>query len=106
MFSRLTRLPRHRQFDYKPRYWNPEKEDLERRVAQALREYESEHGKATPEQVDQATRAERIRSGFQRPSVVSKKHSQPTSPAKLRLLILAVLAGFAALFYHYGGLLF
>ncbi len=29
---RFFKLPRHRTFDYKPRYWDPEKEELEKRV--------------------------------------------------------------------------
>ena len=26
------KLPSHQKFEYRPRYWNPEKEDLERRL--------------------------------------------------------------------------
>ncbi len=32
---RFTKTPKHQRFSYKPRYWNPDKEDLERRVAAA-----------------------------------------------------------------------
>lgn len=33
---------RHKQFDYKPRYFDPEREDLERRVEEAKRKYSEE----------------------------------------------------------------
>ncbi len=33
-FLRFVRIPKHQQFEYKPRYWNPEKEALEQRVKQ------------------------------------------------------------------------
>jgi len=36
LFS-FFKKPRHQKFEYKPRYWNPEKEDLDRRVEQAKR---------------------------------------------------------------------
>ncbi|TXB61850.1 hypothetical protein [Phaeodactylibacter luteus] len=31
-FIRFSKLPKHQQYQYKPRYWNPEKEDLEERL--------------------------------------------------------------------------
>jgi len=31
-FIKFTRVPKHHQFEYKPRYWNPEKEELEERL--------------------------------------------------------------------------
>ncbi len=29
---KFTRVPKHQQFEYKPRYWNPEKEELDNRL--------------------------------------------------------------------------
>lgn len=34
-FLKFTRVPKHQQFEYKPRFWNPEKEDLEERLKRA-----------------------------------------------------------------------
>ncbi len=31
-FIKFSKLPRHQQYQYKPRFWNPEKEDLEERL--------------------------------------------------------------------------
>ena len=31
-FLKFTKVPRHQQFEYKPRYWNPEKEELGERL--------------------------------------------------------------------------
>ena len=39
-FFRITKLPKHRQFTYHPRYWDPEKEALEDR----LRKYRAQEG--------------------------------------------------------------
>ncbi|MBV6655288.1 MAG: hypothetical protein KI786_16085 [Mameliella sp.] len=32
---KFSKLPRHQQYQYKPRFWNPEKEDLEERLKRA-----------------------------------------------------------------------
>ncbi len=31
-FLRFNKVPKNQQFEYKPRYWNPEKEELEERL--------------------------------------------------------------------------
>ena len=31
---RFFRVPKHQQYDYKPRYWDPKKEELEERLKQ------------------------------------------------------------------------
>ena len=43
MFSRrsLFRVPKHQQFDYKPMYYDPQKEELEERL-EALRELQKD----------------------------------------------------------------
>lgn len=33
-FIKFSKLPKHQQYQYKPRFWNPEKEDLEERLKQ------------------------------------------------------------------------
>jgi len=33
-FIRFSRLPKHQQYQYKPRYWDPQKEELEERLKQ------------------------------------------------------------------------
>jgi hypothetical protein len=35
MFKRLTKLPKNRQYNYQPRFWNPKKEELEERLKKA-----------------------------------------------------------------------
>ncbi len=34
-FIKFTRVPKHKQFEYKPRFWNPAKEELEERLKRA-----------------------------------------------------------------------
>lgn len=53
---RFVKLPKHKQYKYKPRYWNPEQEDLENRLRKA-----SGRTQSTAEGVK-----ERISSSFQR----------------------------------------
>lgn len=53
---RFVKLPKHKQYKYKPRYWNPDKEDLENRLRKV-----SEKDQSTAESVK-----ERISSSFQR----------------------------------------
>ncbi|MBR9859754.1 hypothetical protein GYB22_03215 [bacterium] len=53
----FNRLPRHRQFDYKPVYFNPEKEELDERVSYIRRSMGEEEKKE--ESIE-----ERIRAGF------------------------------------------
>jgi hypothetical protein len=31
-FPRFFKIPKHQQYDYKPRYWDPRKEELEERL--------------------------------------------------------------------------
>jgi hypothetical protein len=38
MLSRLFKLPNHKRFDYKPRYFDEAKEDLNGRIEQAKKE--------------------------------------------------------------------
>ncbi|MEN0005267.1 MAG: hypothetical protein AAF798_14030 [Bacteroidota bacterium] len=53
---RFFRVPKHQQYDYKPRYWDPKKEELKERLAQIeqLKNNDAEAAKA------------RISSGFRR----------------------------------------
>jgi hypothetical protein len=39
---KFFKTPRHKQFNYQPRYWDPEKEELEKRVAATKKEMEAE----------------------------------------------------------------
>ena len=41
----LFRLPKYYVFDYKPRYWNPKKEELESRIREAKQELEPDRKK-------------------------------------------------------------
>ena len=34
MFLRFLKLPKYQRYEYKPRYWDPEKEELEKRMQQ------------------------------------------------------------------------
>ena len=39
----VFKTPKHKQFSYKPRYFDPEKQDLKRRVEEAKQKYSKEN---------------------------------------------------------------
>jgi hypothetical protein len=78
----FIKLPRHKRFEYTPRYWDPEKEEREERVRQIKREM----GIEVPSYTGQTT----IRRGSFRQR--QKQKVKATRASNIRLLvILAVL---------------
>jgi hypothetical protein len=78
----FIKLPRHKRFEYTPRYWDPEKEEREERVRQIKREM----GIEVPSIPGQTT----IRRGSFRQR--QKQKVKATRASNIRLLvILAVL---------------
>lgn len=73
------RPPNHQRFEYNPRFWNPDKEDLERRLHQSSEEKRND---------TEAVKA-RISSGFRKGST-SERESTSTyrRTSNLRLVII------------------
>lgn len=87
LFS-FFKKPGHQKFEYKPRYWNPEKEDLNRRVHLAKRENN-----------DPSAMKSRISHGLRRG--YSSSAAKKSSASKKSTLRLFVIIGFLLLFTYY-----
>ena len=86
-FPSFIRLPRHQKFHYEPRYYDPIKEDLDRRISLAK--------KQNPDDSNDPRR-ERISSQWKRTEKNEKK-------ASLRqLLILVFLISSVAAYFYFG----
>ena len=84
---RLFKLPRHREFEYQPLYYDPVKEEREKRN----REIERELGLNTQDDVDFKTG---IRRGSMRHYIRSQKRA--TRNSNLRLFIIISILFFLA----------
>ena len=82
------KTPRHQKFEYKPRFWNPEKEDVEERVRLAKRVNN-----------DPNAMKSRISSGLRRGYKSSSRSNY--SASKKSTLRLLVIIGVLMLFSYY-----
>ena len=80
---RFIKLPRHKQFNYSPRYWDPEKEEREDRI----RQIKAEMGIDVPSDPNRTTIK---RGSFRQASQRTKVKATRSSNIRL-LIILAVL---------------
>ncbi len=94
----LIKLPRHMVFEFKPRYWNPEKEEFEARVERAKREV----GKGTviDEKGNYVPNIKGQMRGYMSGKFQStrKKESQK---ANMRFVIILAILGFVAYYLFY-----
>ena len=89
---RFIKLPGHKQFNYSPRYWDPEKEEREDRI----RRIKQEMGIDLPSDPNRST----IRRGsFRQASKKTKVKATRSSNIRL-LIILAVLFLLAYLLFY------
>ena len=88
--------PSHKVFNYKPRFYDPAKEELERKIDEAERQSRGEYVPGAA-----------IRGSFQRMRMESKR-SRAVSPAKRILTLITIAIILLALFYfsEYMGLFF
>jgi len=88
---RFIKLPRHKRFEYSPRYWDPEKEEREDRI----RQIKQEMGIEVPAD---PTRTTIKRGSFRQASRHTKVKATRSSNIRL-LVILAVLFFLAYLIF-------
>lgn len=88
-FRFFFRVPKHQRFDYKPRYWDPRKEELEERMKriESLQEGGVEGAKA------------RISGGFRRGGYLSDSRVRQRQVMRSNLLLIAVVAMLLVLCY-------
>lgn len=89
---RFIKLPRHKTFNYSPRYWDPEKEEREERI----RRIKQEMGIDVP---SDPTRTTIRRGSFRQASQKAKVKATRGSNIRL-LIILAVLLAIAYLIFY------
>ncbi len=97
-FFRFTKLPKHRQYEYTPRYWNPEKEELEERLK---RIEERKQG-------DKDAMKSRISSGFRRGYIGGRslrgKQARRSNAILLGIVVLLIFFTYFALTEYLPGL--
>ena len=79
---------KHRQFDYIPRHYDPDKEELQRRLS-----------RYNQNATDIDLSRERIRGGFRRKYRVSNNYSQATRNRSNRILLFTIVALLLITFY-------
>jgi len=90
---RFIKLPGHKQFNYSPRYWDPEKEDREDRI----RRIKQEMGIDLPSDPNRTT----IRRGsFRQVSRNTKVKATRSSNIRLIVILVALLLIAYLLFYR------
>lgn len=89
-FPSLFRLPRHQQFDIKPRYYDPVKEEIRERTERIREEMEGKED------------------GDYRPTTINFKRKTKSAPATsfLQLVIAALLGGLVLGWLQWGNDLF
>lgn len=91
---RFSKLPKHRSYDYLPRFWDPKKEELQERFR--IADQRSQQGA-------QGMKA-RIAGGFKQRHFAIDKSYRSRQVRRSNLTLIAVLAGLLFLFYKYFGL--
>lgn len=96
----FTKTPKHQRFQYSPRFYDPQKEEMEEREKRIKLEIQRERGEDKPEDVNGYR--SRIAGSFQ----AARKRSNPATGAfnatMLRLGILLFLSLFLIAFIEYG----
>ncbi len=85
---RFNKLPKHQRYEYRPRYWNPEKEELEDRIRAA------EERKGGGKDAMKARISSGLRRGYQK-----DKRAQKQQVLRSNIILLAVIAFLAILSY-------
>jgi hypothetical protein len=94
----IFKIPRHQVFEFKPRYWNPEKEEFEARVERAKREV----GKGTV--IDQEGNYVPNIKGQMRGYMSSKFQTtrrKESQKANMRFVIILAILGCVAYYLFY-----
>ncbi len=111
--TNIFRLPRHKTFNYIPRYYDAKKEQEEKRKKELLELVEIEKQKMAIEnnqQNNQKNTLEDYESDYQRTisSAFNRKQKEKIAINTNQLLIIGVLVGGCVLFWNFGtqGILF
>lgn len=95
--SLFTKAPQHQRFQYTPRFYDPQKEEMQERESRIRAEIEREKGKTE----DLGQHRSRIAGSFHAARRRSKTNSEP-SAVMIRLGVLLFLAFFIMAFLQWG----
>lgn len=99
----FTKTPKYHRFEYKPRYYDPKKEEHEEREARLRAEIAAENG-ATPEQTETPyDYRSRMKGTFQQARKRAAKSPDEPNYAIIRLAILLLIALLLVGFFQWGG---
>lgn len=97
-FSLFTKAPQYQRFNYTPRFYDPQKEEMQERESRIKKELERERGIITESDGNYRSR---IAGSFQ----AARKRSKPAIGANatmIRLVVLLFLAVFIIAFLEWG----
>lgn len=89
----ITKLPKYKQFDFQPRYYDPVKEMVEQKMKEARMELEAEETEIYE------GHSRRIREGFRKRSRFEKRAADFSQP-----FFVLSFSAFFVLYYFYGNL--
>jgi hypothetical protein len=104
MFKKSTRLPKHKKFEFQPRFYNPDKEDFDKRkrwteAEERLKELEKEEVKEELEELSNYNEENSILRG----SFGRAKEKRKTLFGNMSVVVLiALLGGAAYIFINLG----
>ena len=90
----LFKTPKHRVFNYKPLYWDPEKEELQERIKRARAEANSVENRP----LSKSAPHNMIRGSFQKALYENRRHSGDNKILRV-IIILSFAALLIAFFY-------
>lgn len=97
-FSLFTKAPQYQRFNYSPRFYDPQKEEMQERESRIKKELEREKGIMTESDGNYRTR---IAGSFQ----AARKRSKPAiggNATMIRLIVLLFLSVFIIAFLEWG----
>ena len=104
LFKKSTRLPKHKKFDFQPRFYNPKKEDLDKRkrwaeAEERLKQLEKEEAKEEAEEMSSYNQEHSVlRGSFGRAS-----NKRKTLFGNMSIVVLiALLGGVSYIFINLG----
>ena len=83
---RFFRIPKHQQYDYKPRYWDPKKEELEDR----LKEIKERSG-SVPQAIKARLSGGGFRRGYQADSRYRQRHVMRSNMILLGIVVVLII---------------
>lgn len=99
----FTKSAKYHRFEYKPRYYDPKKEEHEEREARLRAEIAKENGEAPPDQSTPYDHRARMKGAFQSARKRAPKSNDEPNYAIIRIGILLLISLLLFGFFQWGG---